>query len=176
MMHFMTRDSGLPALVVRCFTARPIQLVILLLAHVVCSSIALSQSASPSKAERRLAIAVDRTLTQGRDAILPPHISHLLGISPDEVEVPVKQFAQIGEVVKGFEVSIAKHQDIVIFLENRSNKEATFYLTSPFGKVRKVVSVKAGVGHDRPPTPRDKRAFEAEKQFWLDQLAPATAN
>ena len=172
MMRFMTKGSGLPAPAARRLTASRKQIAILILAHVIGSSIALSQSASPSKAQPRLAIAVDKTLTQGRDAILPPHISHLLGISPDEREVPVKQFAQIGEVVKGFEISVAKHDDIVIFLEDRSNKESTFYLTSPLGRVKKVAWVKAGVGYDRPPTAKDKNAFESEKQYWLDLLAP----
>jgi hypothetical protein len=172
MMLFMIEGSGPPALAARRLTATQQRTVLLLLAYVIGSSIALSQAASPSRGSSRLAIAVDKTLTQGRDAILPPHISHLLGISPDEREVPVKQFAQIGEVVKGFEISVAKHEDIVIFLENRSNKESTFYLTSPSGKVKKVVSVKAGVGYDRPPTAKEKSAFESEKQYWLDLLVP----
>lgn len=169
----MTERSGTSARVTRRLTARHKQLAILLLAHLICSSITLSQPAPPSNAQSRLALAVDKTLTQGRDAILPPHISHLLGISPNELDVPVKQFAQMGDVVKGFDVSTTRRGDIVIFLENRSNREATFYLTSPLGKVKKVVSVKAGVGYKRSPTAQDKRAFESEKLFWLDQLVPA---
>lgn len=173
MMLLMAEGERLPAVFgPRRLTERQNQIAILIPALLIFSSVGLSQTASPSKVQQRLVVAVNKTLEQGRDAILPPHISHLLGISPDEREVPVKQFAQREEVIKGFDVSTAKREDIVIFVENRSNKESTFYLTSPPGRVRRVVSVQAGVGHDRAPTAEDISAFESEKQFWLDLLAP----
>ena len=173
MMLLMIEGRWFPALFSpRCLTEWQKQTAILILALVIFSSVVLSQTASPSKVQPRLVVAVDKTLEQGRDAIPPPHISNLLGISADEREVPVKQFAQMGEVIKGFDVSIAKREDIVIFVENPSNKESTFYLTSPPGSVRRVVSVQAGLGQDRAPTAKDKNAFESEKQFWLNLLAP----
>jgi len=49
-------------------------------------------------------------------------------------------------------------------------------LTSRQGVLRKVVSVKQGVGEIRRITSEDKKAFEKEKQFWLDRLAPASAS
>jgi hypothetical protein len=136
------------------------------------SPAAYSQTAPPSKTPRRLASALKQTLTEGKDAILPPHISHLLGISPGEQEVSVKQFVQMGEVIRGLEVSAAKHDDVVIFVENRAEKESTFYLTSPRGSLRNVLSVRSGVGYQRAPTIADKKAFEREKQSWLDRLVP----
>lgn len=132
---------------------------------------AQSQSKAPA-ASKRLAAAVDRTMQQGHDAILPPHISSLLGISPNEQEIPIKQFAEMGELIRGFDVSIDNHDDIVIFVEDRSKNESTFYLTSPRGGVRKVLSVRAGVGYMRIPTAADKTEFQKEKQYWLDRLAP----
>lgn len=136
--------------------------------------LAHAQKGAGPMTDKRLALAVNKTLEQGADAFLPPHISHLLGISPDEQKIAVKQFADMGEIVKGFEVSATNHNAIVIFVENPSQGgESTFYLLSARGTVRKVVSIKAGVGYDRAPTAADRKELAAEKQYWLDRLAPA---
>jgi len=150
------------------------RLIAILIPWIVALSLAHSQTASAPKTDKRLVLAVNKTLEQGHDAFLPPHISHLLGISPDEQKVPVKQFNDIGEIVRGFDVSAAKHDDIVIFVENHSQGESTFYLISPRGTARRVVSVKAGVGYDRAPTAADRTDLAAEKKYWLDRLVPAT--
>lgn len=133
--------------------------------------LASSQTKPAPKPQRRLVAAVHKTLAEGKDAALPPHISNLLGISPMEREVPVKQFAIIGELVRGFEVDIADHDHIVIFIDDRSKKESMFYLTSPLGTLQKVLSVRQGVGYTRVPTPADQKAFATEKSFWLDRIA-----
>lgn len=148
--------------------------MIAMLAFVAFSLTSADAQAKPQlKTQRRLAAAVDKAVNEGRDAVLPPHISNLLGISPDQHEVPVKQFVIMGPPVKGFEVSASNHDQIVVFVEDRSKKESTFYLFSPRGAVRKVLSVREGVGYDRVPSAEDKKSFESEKQFWLDRLAPA---
>jgi hypothetical protein len=151
-------------------------LTAILILWVVALSLAHSQKAPAPKTDKRLALAVNKTLEQGHDAFLPPHISHLLGISPDEHKVPIKQFAEMGEIIRGFEVSAEKHDDIVIFVENRSQGDTTFYLISARGSLRRVVSIKAGVGYDRAPTAADRTDLAAEKQYWLDRLVPATAS
>jgi hypothetical protein len=138
----------------------------------VAFSSAHSQKVSTPTTQQRFALAVNKTLEQGHDAFLPPHISHLLGISPEEQKVPVKQFAEMGQTVRGFEVSAEKHDDIVIFVENQSQGESTFYLVSARGSARRVVSVKAGVGYDRIPTAVDRKDLATEKQYWLDRLVP----
>lgn len=138
----------------------------------VAFSLAHSQKASAPTTQQRFALAVNKTLEQGHDAFLPPHISHLLGISPDEQKVLVKQFAEMGQTVKGFEVSAEKHDDIVIFVENQSQGESIFYLVSARGSARRVVSVKAGVGYDRVPTAADRKDLATEKQYWIDHLVP----
>jgi len=140
---------------------------------VVAFSLAHSQKASTPTTQQRFALAVNKTLEQGHDASLPPHISHLLGISPDEQKVPVKQqFIEMGQTVRGFEVSAEKHDDIVIFVENQAQGESIFYLVSARGSARKVVSIKAGVGYDRVPTAADRKDLTTEKQYWLDRLVP----
>ena len=43
------------------------------------------------------------------------------------------------------------------------------------GVLRRVVTVKEGVGRIQKITSEDRKAFEKEKQFWLDRLAPDSA-
>lgn len=71
---------------------------------------------------------------------------------------------------------MANKNDIVLFVVDEKANDQTLYLTSPEGTLRKVVSVEAGVGMVRRITDKDKKAFEKEKQFWLDRLAPARAS
>jgi hypothetical protein len=132
---------------------------------------AQSQKTATHQTKSSLAGAIDRTLDQGHDAILPPHVSNLLGISPQEQEIPVKQFVEMGEPIRGFEVSTAEHNNVVIFVESRAQKQSTFYLTSRSGTLRRVLAVVEGVGHSRVPTKADKDEFEKEKKRWTDQLA-----
>lgn len=150
---------------------RILSLAVVIGAVIALAASARSQSAAP-KTDVRLMKAVNMVVAQGHDAILPPHISNLLGIAPTETQVPVKQFVTMGDLVRGFEVSQAKHNDIVIFVEDRSKNESTFYLISPSSRLRKVLSVRAGVGYDRKPTVADQEAFAKEKKLWLDQLVP----
>jgi hypothetical protein len=133
--------------------------------------VAQSQKPSAPQTKSSLASAIDRTLDQGHDAVLPPHVSNLLGISPEEQEIPVKQFVEMGEPIRGLEVSTAEHNNVVIFVESRAEKKSTFYLTSRSGTLRRVLAVLEGVGYSRVPTKADKDAFEKEKQHWTDQLA-----
>ena len=144
--------------------------VVMLLA--VCALAGQSRMPAASQARSRFASAIDRTVAQGHDAILPPHISHLLGISPQEHEVAVKQLVEMGEPIRGVEVSTTDDNNVVIFVESRAQKESTFYLASRRGVLRKVLSVINGVGYDRRPTKDDREAFEKEKQYWVEKLAP----
>ena len=146
--------------------------VFLLILVAACGIASQAQKSAGSQTTSALAKAIDLTLEQGHDAILPPHVSHLLGISPDEHEVPVKQFNQMGEPNRGFEVSTAQPNDVVIWIESRAEKQTTYYLMSKRGTLRKVLAVVEGTGYSRRPTKDDQEAFEKEKQRWVDQLAP----
>jgi hypothetical protein len=113
---------------------------------------------------------VDRTLREGAHAQLPPHLSTLLGISAEK-ECPVMQgVVRTGQVVQGFDVSMANKNDVVLFVVNETTND---HLTSAEGTLRRMVSVEAGVGKVRRITNQDRKAFEKEKQFWLDRLSPA---
>jgi len=126
--------------------------------------------------QKRMVQAVDKTLQEGLHAKLPPHISTLLGLSKEE-EYPVRQgVVQTGNVVQGFDVSAANKNDVVLFVVNETTNDQTFYLTSKQGGLRKVVEVKEGVGEIQKITVEQRKGFEKEKQFWLDQLAPVSAS
>jgi hypothetical protein len=146
------------------------------LAIAVALAGSLSSQSAPQttpKKDLRLLTAVKKVVEQGHDATLPPHISNLLGISPNETAIPVKQLVTMGELIRGFDVSQVQRDDIVIFVEDHAKNESTFYLTSPTSRLRKLLSVRGGVGYDRKPTAGDREAFAKEKTYWLDQLVPA---
>ena len=143
----------------------------MILVLLTISSVAQSQKPPAPTTKSRLATAIDLTLEKGHESTLPPHISTLLAISQGK-EVPIKQAVEMGEPVRGFEVSTDEHHNVVIFVENRTAKETTFYLTSRSGTLRKVLSVREGTGYSRQPTKDDAESFRKEKQHWLDRLVP----
>jgi len=146
--------------------------VLLIMFLAVSGLAAQTQKSAGSQTTSSLARAIERTETEGRNAILPPHVSDLLGISPDKKEVPVKQLMLMGEPIRGFEVSTVKPNDVVIWVESRAQQQTTYYLMSRRGTLRRVLAVIEGTGHPRQPTKDDQTAFAKEKQRWVDQLAP----
>ncbi len=138
----------------------------------VSACLALGQArSSPRSRIQPFAAAVERTFREGVNAKLPPHISTLLGIS-QEKECAVKQGVErAGATVRGIDVSVANKHDVVLFVVDEAAKEQTLYLTSRDGRLRKVVSVKAGEGRVTPITGENRKAFEDEKQFWVERLA-----
>jgi hypothetical protein len=142
---------------------------------IVTSAAQVRPSPGP-ELQKRLVRAADRTLQEGLRAQLPPHLSTLLGISAEK-ECPVRQgLMRTGKLVQGFDVSTVNTNDVVLFVVNGAANDQTLYLTSREGSLRKVVSVKAGVGRVLRISAQDRKAFEKEKQFWLDRLAPAAAS
>ena len=131
---------------------------------------------SPSlQARKRMVRAVDKTFQEGLHAKLPPHLSTLLGLSQEQ-ECPVMQaMLRTGTIVQGFDVSAANKNDVVVFVVNETTKDQTLYLTSKQGVLRKVVTVGEGIGRVQKITSKDRKAFEKEKQFWLDRLVPVDA-
>ena len=83
--------------------------------------------------------------------------------------------ARTGTLVQGLDVSANNKKDIVFFVVDETANNQDLYLTSPEGTLRKVVSVKAGVGSEVRITDKERSAFEKEKQFWVDRLAPSAA-
>ena len=131
---------------------------------------------SPSpQARKRMIRAVNKTLQEGLHAKLPPHLSPLLGVSKEEECLVMQGVVRTGKVVRGFDVSTANINDVVLFVVSETTNDQTLYLTSKEGVLRKVVTVEEGVGRVQNITSEDRKAFEKEKQFWLDRLAPVGA-
>jgi hypothetical protein len=97
----------------------------------------------------------------------------MLGISDGLKECPVAQrFERNGKLVRGFDVSTTNKNDIVIFVTDEATNEQTYYLTSPLGRLRRVLAVREGTGNIQRITGKEKTAFDNELQFWLDRIVP----
>ena len=151
--------------------------VVLLLAVVILASVtrALAGPSPSPQAQKRMVRAVDRTVQEGLHANLPPHLSTLLGLSKEQECNVMQGVVRTGKVVQGFDVLTANKIDVVLFVVNETTNDQTLYLTSKEGVLRKVVIVEKGVGRVQKITGKDRNAFEKEKVFWLDRLAPVGA-
>ena len=131
---------------------------------------------SPSPPDRkRMVQAVDKTMQEGLHGKLPPHLSTLLGLSQEQECLVRQGVVRTGTVVQGFDVSTINKNDVVLFVVNETTNAQTLYLTSQQGVLRRVVTVEEGVGQVQKVTGEARKAFEKEKQFWLDRLAPVRA-
>jgi hypothetical protein len=120
----------------------------------------------------RLAQAANMTLQKGAHSKLPPHISTLLGLTKEQ-EAPIMQgVLRNGKLVQGIDVSVANNKNIILFVVDEATGDQHFYLTAPEGNLRKVVSIKDGIGTAAHITEEEQTAFKKEKQFWIDHLAP----
>ena len=160
------------------WSSRLVVAVAFLLTGVMFTSSTRAQvSPSPKpQARKRMVQAVDKTLQEGMHAKLPPHLSTLLGLSQEQECLVRQGVVRTGKVVQGFDVSTANKNDVVLFVVNETTNDQTLYLTSTEGALRKVVTVEEGAGRVQKVTPEHRKAFEKEKQFWLDRLAPVSAS
>lgn len=133
---------------------------------------AQARSMPSPAARKRMVRAVDKTLQAGLQAKLPPHLSTLLGLGNEEECLVRQGVVRTGKVVQGFDVSTANKNDVVLFVVDETANQQTLYLTSKEGALRRVVAVEQGVGRIQKVTAEDRKAFQKEKQFWLDRLAP----
>ncbi len=137
---------------------------------------AQGQSSTGAHVQPKMTRAVNTTFEKGIHAHLPPHTSTLLGLSMEQ-ECPVMQsIVRTGQRVQGFDVSTANKNDVVIFVVDEASNDQALYLTSASGRLRRVVAIEKGVGRVRPVSGQDRKAFEEQKQFWLDRLAAAGAS
>jgi len=153
-----------------------VALAFLLMVVMFVSTTRAQVGSSPGpQARKRMVRAVDKILQEGLYAKLPPHLSTLLGLSKEEECLVMQGVVRTGKVVQGFDVSTANKNDVVLFVVDETTNDQTLYLTSKEGALRKVVKVAEGVGQVQKITGEDRKAFEKEKQFWLDRLAPVAA-
>ena len=119
-----------------------------------------------------LAAAAHLAAERGLPAELPPHISTLLGLTSEEKCSVMQGVLRSSDKIQGFEVTVKNHNDIIIFVVDESTKDQTFFLTSPSGALRRVLSVKQGIGFVVRPTNADIEAFQKEKKMWEKRLTP----
>lgn len=151
-------------------------LVLTLLAGFVFMSAraVLPSSRIDAHPQPELAAAARLAAEQGLHAELPPHISTLLGLAQEEKCAVMQGVLRSSGKIQGFEVIEKSHNDIIIFVVDESTKDQIFYLTSPSGTLRRVLSVKQGIGHVVKPTNADVEAFQREKLMWEKRLARRT--
>lgn len=110
------------------------------------------------------------TLQDSDNDYLPPHLSHMLGISPNNVQIEVKQiYFQSDDGVVVFNVVAENHNDIVI--ARQGVNELTLYLTSPSWRLRQVVDSQkepTGIRAQQIPVSVAVEAFEKEKCCWVE--------
>ncbi len=148
---------------------------LLAVAMLVSATRAQVRPSPGSQARQRMAQAVDKIVQEGLHAKLPPHLSTLLGLSKEQESQVRQGVVRTGNVVQGFDVSTSNKNDVVIFVVNETTNDQALYLTSKEGLLRKMVKVQAGVGQVQKITDKDRKAFEKEKVFWLNRLAPVGA-
>jgi len=128
-----------------------------------------------SHPQSELAAAAQIAVDRGVHVELPPHISTLLGLTKEEACGVMQGILRSSQRTQGFEVTEKNHNDIVIFTVDETTKDQTFYLTSPSGALRRVLSVKQGVGNVVKPMKADVEAFQKEKKMWEERLAVQTS-
>jgi hypothetical protein len=143
--------------------------LITVLGFTIARSAAPAQPKPDPKGE--LAQAADSALRGGIHEDLPPHISTLLGLTSEEKCPVMQSIVRSKDHIQGIDVSVDNHSDIVIFVVDETTQGQRYYLTSPAGELRKMLSIKQGVGYLVRPSSTDKDVFLKEKHFWMDPAA-----
>lgn len=134
---------------------------------------------TPSHGRKRIVPGARQDSSYSRNVVTqesnPNAETTLLGISEEKECLVMQGLVRTEMVVQGFDVSMANRNDVVLFVANATSNDQILYLTSREGALRRVVSVKGGFGEVLQTGGEDRKAFEKEKQFWLDRLAPVGA-
>jgi hypothetical protein len=129
-------------------------------------------------------ILTQEALDSGFLSRLPPNISLVFGLAKPQEGTDVRQLLdKEGHRVRTFNVSVANHNDVVLFNVDAQSGATVAYLLSPDGQLRKAVAYKTG-GEARELSAADaKTGLAHERQFWSArakkspqaQAAPALA-
>jgi hypothetical protein len=129
-------------------------------------------------------ILTQEALNSGFLSRLPPNVSLVFGLAKPQEGTDVRQLLdKQGHRVRTFNVSVANHNDVVLFNVDAQSGATVAYLLSPDGQLRRAVAYQAG-GQARELSAADaKSGLAHEKQFWSArarkspqaQAAPAPA-
>ena len=112
-------------------------------------------------------VLTQQALAAGYQSTLPPNLSMVLGLAAQGKSVEVRQLVNRADrKVRTFNVSVAHHQDLVIFSVDEGTQATDAYLLAPGGRLRKAVSYQSGA-QPRELSPSEARAgFAGEVHYW----------
>lgn len=102
---------------------------------------------------------------------LPPKLSKALALAKPDEGTEVRQLiARSGHHARTFNVSVANHNDLVMFSVDTHTNDSVAYLLGPDGALRKALAYQH-VDQERPLSASETPSgFQAEKRFWTSRL------
>ena len=115
----------------------------------------------------------DRVLHQGHDALLPPHLALVLGLSAGEKAIAVKQLGtQSPQEIRTFNVRTEKGRTVVVILRyDRKTQVTQAFLLGRGAKLRRAVTYETGAQPTSLSDENARVAFQEELQYWSSQAA-----
>ena len=112
-----------------------------------------------------------QALDSGFLSRLPPNLSKTFALTKPDDGAEVRQLiTRSSRQSRTFNVSVANHNDIVIFNVDVHTNDTVAYLVGPDGTLRKAVAYRK-VDQERTMSAQEARqGFEREKRFWSARL------
>ena len=132
--------------------------------------------ATPAPTPSVITALTQQALRSGNESKLPSHLTDVLGLGTQLAGLPVRQLVlRVGQEIRAFNVSVARHTDLVIFSHDEPSRATAAYLFSPDGRLRKAVSYISGAESRVMPAAEAQQRFAAEIKYWsaVGQGAPA---
>ena len=121
-------------------------------------------------------VLTQQALSGGYQAKLPPHVSVVLGLTSKGESVPVRQLLSRGaDKVRTFNVSVANHRDVVLFVVDERAQSTVAYLIAPGGKLRKAVAYQIGGDPHELTASEARPGLAREIRHWSDYAAGSKA-
>ena len=113
----------------------------------------------------------DRVLHQGHDAMLPPHLSLVLGLGTGESSVAVKQLGtRSPEEIRTFNVRMTDGKAVVVIMRFDQKSQVTHaFLLGSGDKLQKAVTYVTGTQPVLLSATKARSAFQQELQYWSGQ-------
>lgn len=126
------------------------------------------------------AVLTQQALAAGYPATLPPNLSMVLGLATQGKSVQVRQLVTRAEQkVRTFNVSVAHHRDLVIFLVDEGTQATVAYLLGPGSRLRKAVSYQIGAQPRELSASEAHAGYVAEVRYWsgrAQEVGPSPAH
>jgi hypothetical protein len=137
----------------------------------VCAiAAAAAQAATPWTTE-----LTQQALAGGFPSKLPPHLAMVMGLAPNGESVEVRQLVSRSEPqVRTFNVSVANHRDLVLFVVDEKAQSTVAYLLAPDGKLRKAVAYQWGAEPQELSAAEAHTGLAREVRFWSGKARTPT--